>query len=113
MGKVVDVVGTAVVAVVGAVVVDPIAVVVVGLGEDVVVVAGTVVLVVGGGAAAHAALVKVSLSSETWPLRASARPWTTTPVVTEIDVNAKIVPLNDDVVPRVAELPTCQKTLHA
>jgi hypothetical protein len=46
-------------------------------------------------------------------LRASARPSTVVPVVTEIDVNAMIVPVKEDVVPNVAELPTCQKTLQA
>ena len=61
----------------------------------------------------HCGAVKVLLSSDTWPLRASARPSTSVPVVTEIDVSAMIVPTKVDVVPRVAELPTCQKTLHA
>ncbi len=34
------------------------------------------------------------------------------PVVTEIEVKAMIVPTKLELVPNVAELPTCQKTLH-
>ena len=41
------------------------------------------------------------------------RPLTTAPVCTDIDVNAMIVPLKAEAVPNVAEVPTCQKTLHA
>ena len=36
-----------------------------------------------------------------------------TPVVTVIEARARIVPRNVVFVPSVAELPTCQKTLHA
>jgi hypothetical protein len=56
--------------------------------------------------------VKTLLSKVTEPLRASARPSTVDPVVTEMDVNARIVPTKVVSVPRVAELPTCQYTLH-
>jgi hypothetical protein len=35
------------------------------------------------------------------------------PVVTEIDVRARMVPAKRECVPRVAELPTCQNTLQA
>lgn len=59
------------------------------------------------------AAVIVSLISVTAPLRASARPFTVTPLLIEIDVNARIVPINTEDVPSVAELPICQKTLHA
>ena len=66
-----------------------------------------------GAATTQPSLVKTLLSSDTCPLRARARPWTTVPVVTLIDVNAMIVPRNTEFVPNVAELPTCQNTLHA
>jgi hypothetical protein len=75
----------------------------------------TVVLVLGVvvGVVAHVGIVKVLSSRETWPLRASARPATTVPVVTVIEVNAMIVPTKFEFVPSVAELPTCQYTWHA
>jgi hypothetical protein len=53
-------------------------------------------------------MVKTLVSRETWPVRASARPSTTVPVVTVIEASARMVPTNDELVPRVAELPTCQ-----
>ena len=53
------------------------------------------------------------LSSVTEPLRASARPSMFVPVVTLIEVRAMMVPTKVELVPRVAELPTCQNTLHA
>ena len=58
-------------------------------------------------------VVIVSVSSVTPPLRASTRPSTVTPVVTVMLVSARIVPMNVDPVPSVAELPTCQYTLQA
>src|SRR4051794_25770553 len=60
----------------------------------------------------QAALVITLLSSVTAPLRASARPITCTPVVSVMLVNASTLPMKDVVVPAVAELPTCQNTLH-
>jgi hypothetical protein len=57
--------------------------------------------------------VMLSSSRVTSPLRASARPEIVSPVVTVIDVRARMVPVKVDPVPRVAELPTCQKTLQA
>src|ERR1019366_9041354 len=57
--------------------------------------------------------VMTLLSNVTAPFRASALPSRFTPVVTVIDVSAKMFPLNIEFVPRVAELPTCQKTLQA
>jgi hypothetical protein len=78
---------------------------------DVVVVVATDVVVVGA-LRSHVGVLNVSVSSVTAPLRARARPCTVTPVVTLIDVRARIVPTNVDPVPRVAELPTCQNTLH-
>lgn len=52
-------------------------------------------------------------SRVTAPLRARARPSMVALVRTEIDCSAMIVPLKDVFVSSVAELPTCQKTLHA
>jgi hypothetical protein len=52
------------------------------------------------------------VSSVTAPFLASARPSIATPVVTVIEVKARIDPANVEFVPRVAELPTCQKTLQ-
>ena len=40
-------------------------------------------------------------------------PFTVAPVFSVMDVRARIVPWKLVVVPSVAELPTCQKTLHA
>src|SRR6476469_2714539 len=53
------------------------------------------------------------VSSVTAPFLASARPVTFAPVVTVIDVRARMVPSRVEPVPSVAELPTCQKTLAA
>lgn len=53
------------------------------------------------------------LSSVTAPLRARSRPESVVPVCAVIDVWARMVPSNVVPVPRVAELPTCQKTLQA
>jgi hypothetical protein len=66
-----------------------------------------------GIAAAQAGLVKVSVSNVTAPLRARARPCTVTPVVTVMEVRARMLPAKTEPVPRVAELPICQNTLHA
>ena len=49
----------------------------------------------------------------TAPLRAKRLPSTVTPSFIEIDVKARMLPWNAVLVPSVAELPTCQKTLHA
>ena len=68
---------------------------------------------VGGGGVAQVGEVIVSSSRVTAPLRASARPSTVSPVFTEIDVRARMVPAKAEFVPRVAELPTCQNTLQA
>jgi hypothetical protein len=53
------------------------------------------------------------VSIVTAPFRARARPSIWTPVVTVTDVSARIEPANVEYVPSVAELPICQKTLHA
>ena len=52
------------------------------------------------------------VSSVTAPLRASARPSMFVPVVTWMSVRAMMVPTKVELVPRVAELPICQYTLH-
>ena len=52
------------------------------------------------------------VSIVTAPFRASARPDTLAPVVNEMLVSARMFPVNAVFVPRVAELPTCQNTLH-
>ncbi len=57
--------------------------------------------------------VTVSLINVTAPLRAKSLPFTVAPLFTEIDVKAMTVPWSAVLVPSVAELPTCQKTLHA
>ncbi|KJK57224.1 hypothetical protein UK12_17650 [Saccharothrix sp. ST-888] len=62
--------------------------------------------------AAHVWRVILLVSSVTEPLRASARPSMLAPVVTVIDVRARMLPTKVELVPRVAELPICQKTLH-
>jgi hypothetical protein len=111
MGMVVgNVVGGPVVVVGGAVVVVGGAVVVVGGAVVVVVVGGAVVVDVGG--IVQLGRVILLLSRLTWPLRANTRPSTMVPVVTEIEVSAMMVPTKVELVPSVAELPTCQKTLH-
>ena len=62
----------------------------------------------GGAAVAHDGRVNTSLISVTAPFRASAWPCTVTPLFTEIDDRAMMVPTNTEPVPSVAELPTCQ-----
>ena len=63
------------------------------------------------GASEHA--VMLLASSVTAPVCAKARPDSVEPVITEMLVSARMLPTNLVVVPRVAELPTCQYTLHA
>lgn len=67
---------------------------------------------VGVVTAAQVLLVMVLVSRVTAPLRASKRPSMTAPVVAVIDVRAKILPRRVELVPNVAEDPTCQKTLQ-
>ena len=50
----------------------------------------------------------VLASKVTAPFRANSRPSTAAPVVTVMEVKAKMLPLKTEVVPNVAELPTCQ-----
>ena len=49
------------------------------------------------------------VSSVTAPLRASSLPATNAPVFVVMEVRAKMFPMKLVPVPRVAELPTCQK----
>lgn len=63
--------------------------------------------------AEHIVAAIVLADNVTAPFLASTRPFTTAPVFTVIDVNASMLPWNEDPVPSVAELPTCQNTLHA
>lgn len=56
--------------------------------------------------------VIVSPIKVTFPFRASAAPFSFTPSFIVIDVRARIVPMKVEPDPRVAELVTCQKTLH-
>jgi hypothetical protein len=72
-----------------------------------------VVVVVAGELAAQVGGVKVSLFKVTAPLRARARPWTVTLLFTVIELRARMLPVKVEPVPSVAELPTCQNTLHA
>jgi len=91
---------------------DVVVLVVVVVGDVVVLLVGDVVVDVPV-ATEQTDDVMTFVSSVTAPLRANSRPWTVVPVRAEIDSRASTVPTNVVFVPRVAELPTCQKTLHA
>jgi hypothetical protein len=100
----VDTVVVEVVEEVGAVVeVDDSGAVVVEVVED----SGLVVVVVA--AAVQMPFVMVLVSSVTAPLRAKSWPCTVAPVLAVMDSSAKMCPTKWELVPRVAELPTCQK----
>jgi len=79
-----------------------------------VVVGGVVVggVVVGGGWMTQRGLVIVLVSRVTAPFRARTLPATVLPVSRDADCSAMMVPTKVVLVSRVAELPTCQKTLH-
>jgi hypothetical protein len=89
---------------------DAVAVAVI-VGDAVAVIVGVAVGV--GVEVTQVGLVMVLSSRVTAPFLASARPSMVAPVVTEIDVRARMLPTKVEFVPSVAELPTCQKTLHA
>ena len=57
--------------------------------------------------------VMTSVSNVTAPLRGQRPASRFMPVIIVIDVSARMFPLNTEFVPRIAELPTCQKTLKA
>lgn len=63
--------------------------------------------------AAHLKFETSFESIVTAPFRASALPLTVAPVVRVMLVSARMLPTNAVVVPRVAELPTCQNTLQS
>ncbi len=107
-------IGVIVVAVAGVVVVTVAGVVVV-LAATVEVVLEVVVLevVVVVGAVEQVGIVIELDSRVTPPVWAKMRPLTVAPVFRVTEVSANMVPAKFVVVPRVAELPTCQKTLHA
>jgi hypothetical protein len=68
---------------------------------------------VGSDAVKHPAADTTFVSSVTAPLRARARPGSTVaPVFSVTLVSARMLPTNAVSVPSVAELPTCQNTLH-
>ena len=75
--------------------------------------AGTVKVTVGAVVSAGIANPMILESSVTAAVRANSRPSTVAPVVTVMEAKARMFPLNTEPVPRVAELPTCQKTLAA
>ena len=62
---------------------------------------------------AEVGVVIVLASRVTAPFRANSLPSTAAPVVTVMEVKARMFPLKTEVVPSVAELPTCQKMLAA
>ena len=72
--------------------------------------ADSVVLVVG--TAAHGTLLTTLVSIVTAPVCAKALPFRVAPVFKVMLASARIFPTNAVVVPRVAELPTCQNTLQ-
>jgi hypothetical protein len=76
---------------------------------------GQVTLLRTGGAPDTTApgLTPVLSSNVTAPVRAKALPFNTAPVVSVTDAWAMMVPTKIELVPRVAELPTCQNTLAA
>src|ERR1700733_948258 len=61
----------------------------------------------GGG------LVMVLDCSVTAPLCANSLPFTMEPALSVMDWLARMLPLKTELAPRVAEVPTCQKTLKA
>ncbi len=63
--------------------------------------------------AAQTGRVTLFVSNVTAPLRANKRPLIEAPVVAVTEVKAMILPANVELVPRVAEEPTSQKTLQA
>jgi len=71
------------------------------------------VVVVTGDDSAQVGFVNVSLFKVTAPLRARARPWTVTLLVTVIAVRARMFPAKTELAPSVAVVLTCQNTLQA
>jgi hypothetical protein len=71
-----------------------------------------VVAVVVDVVVAHVGMLILFVSRLTCPFLARRRPWTCAPVFAVIEVSAMMVPIKLLFTPRVAELPTCQKTLQ-
>src|SRR5438309_10185664 len=67
----------------------------------------------GGAGDAVGIAVMVLLANETAPFCANARPSNVAPASNVIDVYASTLPLMIESPPKVAELPTCQKTWQA
>ena len=87
--------------------------VMVAVGVGVFVVVGAVVgVAVGAGGARQIKPVMVLVSNVTAPVCARARPFKLAPVCRLMDVSARIFPINEVFVPRVAELGTFHHTLH-
>ena len=55
--------------------------------------------------------VTMLVSNVTAPFRASALPFSVAPVLSVMSESARMLPLKVELVPSVAELPTCQKML--
>ena len=85
----------------------PVVVVVDVVGADV------VVVVVVVGAVLQVGTVIVLSWRVTDPVCTNTRPWTVAPVSNPADADTMMLPTNVVVVLSVAELPTCQNTLHA
>jgi hypothetical protein len=68
---------------------------------------------IGVGVTAQVTLIMVFVSNVTAPFCANTLPSTVAPVVSVADVKTRIFPLKVVVVPSIAELPTCQKTLQS
>ena len=82
-----------------------------GSGVDVSVAIGVIGVFVG--AATVQSLEMLFVSIVTAPVRAIARPIRLAPVLSVLLASARILPTNAVPVPSVAELPTCQNTLHS
>jgi hypothetical protein len=110
---VVEVVDTAVVEVADTAVVEVVDTGVVEVVDTAVVEVADTAVVVVDDARRQVGTVIVLSSIVTAPPSARTRPFTVAPVFSVIDVEARIDPAKLVVVPSVAELPTCQNTLHA
>src|SRR5690349_17244925 len=68
----------------------------------------TIGAVVSTGGTEATAKLTMLLSSVTAAVRANSRPSTEAPLFAVIDASARMLPLNTELTPSVAELPTCQ-----
>jgi hypothetical protein len=83
----------------------------VGVGVAVVVGVGVGVAVAAG--VMHASLTIVLVFRVTAPFRANSWPWTLAPFFALIEMSASTDPTKEELVPKDADVPTCQKTLQA